>query len=66
MLTVTATDDVAVTKLQYSTDAGATWLDMAITPGPSVSGTASFTGDRNTAVRYRAPRRGRQRVTRRL
>ena len=37
--TVTATDDVAVTKLQYSTDAGANWLDMAITPGPSVSGT---------------------------
>ena len=54
VLNVTATDDVAVTKLQYSIDAGANWLDMTITPGPSVSGSASFTGDRNTAVRYRA------------
>ena len=37
MLNVTATDDVGVTKLQYSTDAGANWLDIAITPGPSVT-----------------------------
>ena len=54
VLNVTATDDVAVTKLQYSTDAGATWLDMTITPGPSVSGTASLTAEGNNAIRYRA------------
>jgi type 1 glutamine amidotransferase len=54
VLTVTATDDVAVTKLQYSTDAGATWVDMTITPGLSVSGTAPFTAEGNNAIRYRA------------
>jgi type 1 glutamine amidotransferase len=54
VLTLTATDDVAVTKLQYSTDNGATYLDVPITPGPSVSGTVSFTAQGNVPVRYRA------------
>ena len=54
VLNVTATDDVGVAKLQYSTDAGATWLDMTITPGPSVTGIASLTAEGNNAVRYRA------------
>ncbi|HEY6888395.1 MAG TPA: hypothetical protein VI300_11465, partial [Solirubrobacter sp.] len=51
---LSATDDVAVTKLQYSLDAGATWLDVAITAGPSVSGVATITQEGNTTVRYRA------------
>src|SRR4051794_5241314 len=54
VLNVTATDDVGVTKLQYSTDAGVTWLDMTITPGLSVTGTASLTAQGNNAIRYRA------------
>jgi type 1 glutamine amidotransferase len=54
VLTVTATDDVGVTKLQYSADAGATWVDMTITPGPSVTGTVPFTAEGNNAIRYRA------------
>ncbi|WP_037503399.1 ThuA domain-containing protein [Solirubrobacter soli] len=54
VLNLTATDDVGVDKLQYSTDNGATWTDIAITPGKSVSGTASFNTEGNTTVRYRA------------
>ena len=54
VLNVTATDDIGVDKLQYSTDSGANWIDIAITPGPSVSGTASLTAEGNNAVRYRA------------
>jgi type 1 glutamine amidotransferase len=54
VLSLSATDDVGVAKLQYSTDAGANWVDVAITPGPSVTGTASFTAEGNNAVRYRA------------
>ena len=54
VLNVTATDDVGVAKLQYSTDNGATWLDMTITPGLSVTGTASFTAQGNNTIRYRA------------
>src|SRR3954451_8333149 len=53
-LTVAATDDVAVTKLQYSLDNGATWNDVPITAGPSVSGVATITQEGNTTVRYRA------------
>src|SRR3954468_10585504 len=53
-LALAATDDVAVTKLQYSLDNGATWIDLPITAGPSVSGVATITQEGSTTVRYRA------------
>src|SRR4051812_49997207 len=53
-LSLAATDDVAVAKLQYSLDNGATWIDMPITAGPSVSGVATITQEGSTTVRYRA------------
>src|SRR4051794_3145111 len=53
-LALSATDDVAVTKLQYSLDNGATWIDLPITAGPSVSGVATITQEGSTTVRYRA------------
>src|SRR5262249_34828916 len=51
---LSATDDVAVTKLQYSADNGATYVDVPITAGPSVSGVATITQEGNTTLRYRA------------
>ena len=53
-VTFAATDDVAVTKLQYSLDNGATWIDAPITAGPSVSSVVTITQEGNTSVRYRA------------
>src|SRR4051794_4564414 len=53
-LSLAATDDVAVTKLQYSLDNGATWIDVPITAGPSVSGVATIVQEGSTTVRYRA------------
>src|SRR4051794_7566791 len=53
-LSLAATDDVAVTKLQYSLDNGATWIDLPITAGPSVSGVATIVQEGSTNVRYRA------------
>ena len=53
-VTFSATDDVAVTKLEYSLDDGATWLDLPITPGPAVSAQATITQEGSTTVRYRA------------
>src|SRR3954470_18764285 len=53
-LSLAATDDVAVTKLQYSLDNGATWIDVPITTGPSVSGVATIVQEGSTTVRYRA------------
>src|SRR3954469_8368103 len=53
-LALAATDDVAVTKLQYSLDNGATWIDLPITAGPSVSGVATITQEGSTTARYRA------------
>src|SRR3954470_12036421 len=53
-LALAATDDAAVTKLQYSLDNGATWIDVPITAGPSVSGVATITQEGSTTVRYRA------------
>jgi type 1 glutamine amidotransferase len=54
VLTLSATDDVGVDKLQYSVNGGATYLDIPITPGPSVTGTVPMTTEGNTTVRYRA------------
>ena len=36
-LTLSATDDVAVAKFQYSLDGGATYVDVPVTPGPSAT-----------------------------
>src|SRR4051812_485957 len=49
-----ATDDVGVSKLQYSLDNGATWIDVPITPAPSVTATATIVQEGSTTVRYRA------------
>ena len=53
-LNLSATDDVAVTKFQYSLDGGVTYVDVPVTPGPSVTATVSITQQGNTTVRYRA------------
>src|SRR4051812_33370869 len=42
-LSFAATDDVGVTKLQYSLDNGTSWIDVPVTAGPSVGGTATIT-----------------------
>jgi len=54
-LTLSATDDVAVAKLQYSIDGGATYLDAPV-PSPAASATVRVTISQqgNTLVRYRA------------
>ncbi|MBE2315512.1 ThuA domain-containing protein [Solirubrobacter sp. CPCC 204708] len=50
-LNLSATDDVAVTKFQYSLDGGATYVDV-----PATAGAASLTlsQEGNTPLRYRA------------
>src|SRR3954447_25217097 len=53
-VTFAATDDVAVSRLQYSLDNGATWIDAPITAGPSVTSVVTITQEGNTSVRYRA------------
>src|ERR1044072_8781049 len=47
-LQLSATDDVAVAKLQYSMDAGATYVDVPITAGPSVSASVTLSDEGNT------------------
>src|SRR5262245_53663373 len=53
-LTLSATDDVAVAKLQYSLDGGAAYLDAAISAGSSVTASVTIAQQGNTPVRYRA------------
>src|SRR5919109_434746 len=53
-LELSATDDVAVAKLQYSLDGGQNYIDAPITPGASVSASIPLSLEGNTAVRYRA------------
>jgi type 1 glutamine amidotransferase len=53
-LTVSATDDVAVSKLQYSLDGGVTYLDLPVVTGPTATATVPLSQEGNTAVRYRA------------
>ena len=53
-LTLSATDDVAVAKFQYSLDGGATYVDVAVTPGPAATAEVSLSQEGNTTVRYRA------------
>jgi type 1 glutamine amidotransferase len=53
-LNLSATDDVAVSKFQYSLDGGATYVDVPVTEGPSASAAVSLTQQGNTTIRYRA------------
>ncbi len=54
-LTITATDDVAVQRLEYSLDGGATYLAMPMgAAGRSVTGTATITRQGNTLIKFRA------------
>src|SRR3954466_14442534 len=50
-LNLTATDDVAVSKLQYSLDGGVAWIDAPITAGPAASAAAALAQEGNTSVR---------------
>src|SRR3954453_11157994 len=47
-LTLAATDDVAVTKLQYSLDNGTTWIDAPITAAATASSTVTITQEGST------------------
>ena len=53
-LQLSATDDVAVAKFQYSLDGGATYVDVPVTAGPSVTANVTLSDEGNTTVRYRA------------
>jgi type 1 glutamine amidotransferase len=53
-LNLSATDDTAVEKFQYSLDGGATYVDVPVTPGPSATAQVSLSQEGNTTVRYRA------------
>ena len=53
-LNLSATDDVAVAKFQYSLDGGATYIDVPVTPGPSASASVVISQEGNTTLRYRA------------
>src|SRR6478736_7033283 len=53
-LNLSATDDVAVSKLQYSLDGGATYIDVPVTAGPSAAAAVALSQQGNTTVRYRA------------
>ena len=54
MITLSATDNVAVAKFQYSTDNGANYTDVPVTPGPSATAQIEDTIEGNTTFRYRA------------
>jgi type 1 glutamine amidotransferase len=53
-LNLSATDDVAVAKFQYSLDGGATYVDVPVTAGPSATASVPLSQQGNTTVRYRA------------
>ena len=53
-LNLSATDDVAVAKFQYSLDGGVTYVDVAATAGPSATASVALSQEGNTTVRYRA------------
>ncbi|MDA0160779.1 ThuA domain-containing protein [Solirubrobacter ginsenosidimutans] len=53
-LTLSATDDVAVSKFQYSLDGGATYVDVPVTAGPAATASVPLSQEGNTSVRYRA------------
>ncbi len=53
-LNLSATDDIAVAKFQYSLDGGVTYVDVAATAGPSATASVALSQEGNTSVRYRA------------
>ena len=53
-LNLSATDNVAVAKFQYSLDGGATYVDVPVTAGPSATAGVPLSQQGNTTVRYRA------------
>ena len=53
-LNLSATDDVAVAKFQYSLDGGATYVDVPVAAGPSANAAVPLSQEGNTTVRYRA------------
>ena len=53
-LNLSATDDVAVAKFQYSLDGGATYVDVPVTAGPSATASVPLSQQGNTTLRYRA------------
>ena len=53
-LNLSATDDVAVSKFQYSLDGGATYVDVPVTAGPTATASVPLSQEGNTTVRYRA------------
>ena len=53
-LNLSATDDVAVSKFQYSLDGGVTYVDVPVTEGPSATAAVPLSQEGNTTVRYRA------------
>ena len=53
-LNLSATDDVAVSKFQYSLDGGATYVDVPVTAGPTATAAVPLSQEGNTTVRYRA------------
>ena len=53
-LNLSATDDVAVSKFQYSLDGGATYVDVPVTAGPTATSSVPLSQEGNTTVRYRA------------
>src|SRR4051812_9273930 len=53
-LNLSATDDVAVSKLQYSLDGGANYVDATITSGPSATAAVADSLQGNNTLRYRA------------
>ncbi|WP_196807613.1 ThuA domain-containing protein [Candidatus Solirubrobacter pratensis] len=55
MITLSATDDVAVAKFQYSTNNGASYTDVPVaTPGPSATAQVEDVTEGATTFRYRA------------
>src|SRR4051794_28681874 len=53
-LSLSATDDVAVSKLQYSLDGGLTYVDAPVIAGPAASANVPLSHEGNRTVRYRA------------
>src|SRR4051794_24707608 len=53
-LNLSATDDVAVSKFQYSLDGGVTYIDVPVTAGPTATASVPLSQEGNTTVRYRA------------
>ena len=53
-LNLSATDDVAVDKFQYSLDGGLTYVDVAGHAGPAATADVVVSQEGNTTVRYRA------------